>query len=77
MNAKELGDRAAFPLPVATDREGNLMVYQNPQWHGMTVREMFAGLSLVYAPGPTPDAAAAYALREADALLALLAKETE
>lgn len=81
MNAKELGDMPAFPLPVIKDDKGHPMVHAHPYNHGMTVRELLAGLAMAgmrtHSDLHAHDYVAKTGLGDADALLALLAKDTE
>ncbi len=86
MNAKELGDMPAFPLPVVLDSKGQPMVHPHPYNKGMTVREKLAGMAMqgllsnlhaLFADQWTERDIEDFAVRRADALLALLAKDTE
>lgn len=83
MNAKELGDMPAFPLPVIKDDKGHPMVHPHPYNKGMTVKELFAAAALAGVRGRigkicwTSQEVALTAYEDADALLTLLAKETE
>lgn len=94
MNAKELGDMPAFPLPVIKDDKGHPMVHAHPYNQGMTLRMYLAGRAMQGCgivddgrfsehdhargyPNTIAGWVAAAALRNADALLALLAKDAE
>lgn len=82
MNAQELGDMPAFPLPVVLDSNGQPRVHPHPYNKGMTVRDvstlvMMAAFRIAVGPQAPPRAFAELAERDTHALLALLAKDAE
>lgn len=88
MNAKELGDMPAFPLPVIKDDKGHPMVHAHPYNQGMTVRQVASfhvlqGLLSALTPSGHPwfpgghKVIVGQAIKYTDALLAILARDTE